>query len=460
MSDDDQTGTDGQNEQLTAQLSHTSKEYKVLGETDAIDGVGVLGHNTATTGASHGVEGVTDSGQYDASGVRGKAVGGGLGTYGVRGTSDSPEGVGVQGKATATTGTPIGVKGLNYSTDSDAIGIFGKVVYQTDKRNTGIKGATQSSRGTGVHGNASAGSGETTGVLGEVFSGTNGATGVVGWANSSDGRTYGVQGTTESADTGAAGVQGSTGYSGQVYGVQGETFSPDNEAAGVRGDAANGSGANGVAGVTYNTKSNVPSVPEPTGVVGAAEQGGAFGVVGWSKQFEGVVGRSDGSSQAALVGFNPAGGFGLSVRGGPVEKTSPSAAVVYPGSGSAQTINSASTTVVDFDSVQQDGQEEFSTSNNEFTLDKSGTYRVDANVLWRSPTSGTEIRTQIHVNGSEQAQNYYFAGGGRESTSVTKVLPNLSAGDTIDIRVYHDEGSTLELDDDYDDTYASFVRVG
>lgn len=41
--------------------AHSTSNWKVLGETDAADGVGVLGHNTAGTGETTGVAGVVDS---------------------------------------------------------------------------------------------------------------------------------------------------------------------------------------------------------------------------------------------------------------------------------------------------------------------------------------------------------------------------------------------------------------
>lgn len=58
---------DGSNDASTTSSSETvnatqvSSTYKVLGKIDAPTGTGVLGHNTATSGTAHGVEGVTDS---------------------------------------------------------------------------------------------------------------------------------------------------------------------------------------------------------------------------------------------------------------------------------------------------------------------------------------------------------------------------------------------------------------
>lgn len=66
-----------------------SSEYKTRGKAAASSGTGVLGHNTATSGAALGVEGVTDSTGTGATGVRGEASVSGTNTetYGIRGVS-------------------------------------------------------------------------------------------------------------------------------------------------------------------------------------------------------------------------------------------------------------------------------------------------------------------------------------------------------------------------------------
>jgi len=88
---------------------------------------------------------------------------------GVYGESSSPDGNGVIGRATATTGDAWGVGGL---TSADA--------------------------GTGVWGRASASGGYTYGVTGESFS--DSGTGVLGWGSTSTGWNYGVIGGSDSTD--------------------------------------------------------------------------------------------------------------------------------------------------------------------------------------------------------------------------------------------------------------------
>lgn len=100
-----------------------STDYKVRGRLDTPGGTGVLGHNTATSGQSLGVEGVTDSSQAGAAGVRGAAVAGSGRTYGVRGVATSSDD-GAAGLYGEQGGGGVGVLGELYGTKSNLPGTF------------------------------------------------------------------------------------------------------------------------------------------------------------------------------------------------------------------------------------------------------------------------------------------------------------------------------------------------
>lgn len=117
--------------------SHSTSNWKVLGETAASDGTGVLGHSTSDSGATTGVEGVVDSSDIDAVGVRGTAKGDNVGVLGQAFDNkssltdlDSSESAGVFGQSDKARG--IGVAGIsqNYhgvggrSYDSNSYGVF------------------------------------------------------------------------------------------------------------------------------------------------------------------------------------------------------------------------------------------------------------------------------------------------------------------------------------------------
>ncbi len=67
--------------QATTSVS-VSSDYKVRGRTPAPNGAGVVGHNTATSGSAVGVEGVSDSSDGHAAGVEGTVNGPGYGVLG------------------------------------------------------------------------------------------------------------------------------------------------------------------------------------------------------------------------------------------------------------------------------------------------------------------------------------------------------------------------------------------
>ncbi len=83
------------------------------GQSASPDGTGVYGYATATSGATDGVWGKSDS--PDGTGVWGLATATSGTTYGVFGESRSTSGRGVVGIASAGSGTTYGVRGVSYS---------------------------------------------------------------------------------------------------------------------------------------------------------------------------------------------------------------------------------------------------------------------------------------------------------------------------------------------------------
>ena len=140
-----------------------------FGRSKSPNGFGVLGRNLATTGDAVGVKGLSDGnigvgvlghsrflgvvGETEGSlgvGVFGTALAASSGT-GVQGAANHPDGIGVLGGNSATSGDAIGVKGT--SDGSLGIGVLGhgKLI--------GVAGETESSVGAGVLGTTEAASG-------------------------------------------------------------------------------------------------------------------------------------------------------------------------------------------------------------------------------------------------------------------------------------------------------------
>jgi|GEM_PF-4405917 len=142
---------DRTHEQSRLTTAHSAVPYKVLGAIDDPDGIGVLGHATATTGTPVGVEGLADS-AADATGVLGRAP---------RGEADAVIGIAANGGlgvgAATDAPTQPGLLALNTATTGVATAVHADTGSHTD-------------RATAVHGVATAATGRTYGVVGTTTS--------------------------------------------------------------------------------------------------------------------------------------------------------------------------------------------------------------------------------------------------------------------------------------------------
>jgi hypothetical protein len=146
--------------------------YGVLGLSNSTNGRGVYGTASATSGAAYGVYGLSSSsagagvyGGASQTGVMGYANGISGNPAGVLGESPSVGGIGVLGRATATAGANVGVAGF-------------------------VAGFSMTLSPSGVIGGAESGYG----VYGRTVSGR----GVFGWASGTTGTNYGIYGQSDS----------------------------------------------------------------------------------------------------------------------------------------------------------------------------------------------------------------------------------------------------------------------
>jgi len=204
-------------------LCTTDQQFGVLGENPAPNGIAVQGFATAIGDAEQGigVQGRTDGGRDFSVGVRGIAAN--------DNTITAPN----QGKT-------YGVLGWTYSGQDSAAGVYG------------IAATTSGTPGKcsfGVIGRSYGVSDSSAGVLGEnhgtrqlgIYGRSRLGTGVYGLHFAQTGTTAGVQGESRSRDNGAAGIRGlASGTSGTVYGVWGQIASSGTNSAGVRGDTLTG----------------------------------------------------------------------------------------------------------------------------------------------------------------------------------------------------------------------------
>jgi hypothetical protein len=223
----------------------------------------------------------------------------------ISGASASTSGTGILGEATATTGEAYGVIGRSAS--QSGRGVFGEATASSG--NTyGMYGRASSSSGIGVFGEATASSGNTYGMYGRASSSSG--IGVFGEATATSGSTRGVVG--RSSSTSGVGVLGeATATSGSVYGVQGRSSSTSG--VGVLGEATATTGSvYGVQGRASST-SGVGVFGEATatsgdtrGILGRSSSTSGVGVFGeataTSGNTYGIVGRASSTSGVGVLG--------------------------------------------------------------------------------------------------------------------------------------------------------------
>jgi hypothetical protein len=451
---------------------HGSTTYKILGKMDAPGGSGILGHNTATSGESYGVEGVADSAGPGTAGVRGEATlrSTSGATYGLEGVTQSSNGDSAAVRAYA----PDGARGLSAVADRD------DAVYAKSANGAGVRADAEEGSTTAVVAENLANSAVTyagRGVDGRTNAIGVGAAGVHGRAESVSGETFGVHGVTQSPELGAAGVRAEAPNGGRglyatatggaaAYARSKEFFggfvgTEDGSRIGLyAGNLANtnpsGSGI-GVRGYTQTTGDG------SIGVLGKAETstGSTYGVKGTTQSTDqsaaGVYGRATEGSGVTYglrgVTDSPEGygvftpddanvGGDLDV-GGTVRRN----AMTEAHFGSGFTVSSGGQQVLQFDRTAVDEPGAWDTNNYEYTCPSAGHYQVTLNLKFISSFSAeTVVAPNIRLNGSSSFKwiKEAFAGESWEY-SLTQTLVGLSSGDTIQPTIRQESGSSKDM---------------
>lgn len=271
----------------TAASEASAAVLKIL--NTATSGRAIWGTSVSTTGTIVGVQGTSASASFGTTGVL--------------------------GEVTATTGGNLssGVRGVNHSTSSQGVGVYGI----QNGSGIGVRGETPT--GWGVYGSTGGTTGGSYGVYGLAAAATGNATGVRGLTASSSPGTTGVLGEATAASGGnlSAGVRGisySTGSEGiGVYGIQGGS------GIGVRGESPIGWGVYGsTGGATANNYGvyglSAANSGPGSGVFGRTGSSAGYGVYGHngiSNTFgylgggnNAVYGEANGGPQWAFFGIN------------------------------------------------------------------------------------------------------------------------------------------------------------
>ncbi len=206
--------TSGYGDGLYAFGADIGSTWGILGSTSSPEGTGVYGAATSTLGIADGVVGQTNSpdgrgvwGIGPTYGVYGVATASTLSTYGVVGRASSDQGIGVDAEAPL-----IGVDARSTATTGTGYGVRGT---SSAELGAGVEGVSTSNDGAGVSGRApevgvaatsAATSGSGWGVF--AFSNAPGGAAVLGRAQSTTGAASGVYGQSDSP----------TGYGGYFQG--------------------------------------------------------------------------------------------------------------------------------------------------------------------------------------------------------------------------------------------------
>jgi hypothetical protein len=255
-----------------------------------------------------------------------------------------------------------------------------------------VLGAIDAPDGTGVLGHNTAASGQGSGVTGVVDSPED-AAGVLGRAPAGEADAVigiaenggiGVGGSTDATDQSGM-LALNTATAGEAIAHHAQTSSSGDGSAGVLGEATAGSG-------------------QIYGVRGTTNSPGGYGLA---------------TPDDATVG----GSLSIGAIGATAEQTTDI------------TIGGTPTDVV-YDSEVVDDRDEYDPSTGEFTCAHDGSYHVKSQVFWEGGlTDGEGIRLSIRLQGFAEAVDSvnWSNGGSRRTQSVTTVLRNVSAGDTIKI---------------------------
>ncbi len=136
--------------------------------------------------------------------------------------------------------------------------------------------------------------------------------------------------------------------------------------------------------------------------------------------------------------------------------------VLFAHLGSDQTIPSGlfSRTTVVFDTVDVDELDGYDPSTGVYTVQADGDYSVAFTIDWFDAfMAGKEIRYDLEVNSVRFVSVDLTSGGGNEGYSLSTSIPNLSAGETIEVSVGHDSGGPRSIFGGPPETHLAIDRL-
>jgi len=126
--------------------------------------------------------------------------------------------------------------------------------------------------------------------------------------------------------------------------------------------------------------------------------------------------------------------------------------------GDLQTIDSASFTQVDFDTVEKGLRADIVGAT--YTNKEFGIYQIEASVGFSSITAAGEFFGSIYINGSEEVQLARLRGSSSDfPTTNGSMTVRLNEGDTVEVYAYQDSGSVQDILNDGSKTFMNITQI-
>jgi hypothetical protein len=116
--------------------------------------------------------------------------------------------------------------------------------------------------------------------------------------------------------------------------------------------------------------------------------------------------------------------------------------------GGAQSVNSATVTVVEYDDILHDDTDDWDAGNNAWVVPYQGDYRFEATAWLEGLDDGKLAYLMLYVDGAEVKRGptvLSSKAGANVMLGVAQQSIRLDAGAVVDVRVYHDQGAALNL---------------
>ena len=126
---------------------------------------------------------------------------------------------------------------------------------------------------------------------------------------------------------------------------------------------------------------------------------------------------------------------------------------------SSQSVSSGSWTKITFDNTEWDENSEWDTTNSKFVVPEDGYYLISTSLGISNPTAGYMYDIAIYKNGGE------VRGCAIHSNSTTNITPQitdvlkLSKDDYIEVYLYHNTGSSVNVQSNTYNTWITIKKV-